>query len=143
MPTPTATQILCALNNCEVVDLEALDFCVITGGYMHDIHLNPLPAGSEPNYWPFERGEVLVLNEWGREPFGEGRKPSKWSVTTFETKDFDAATALSGLIKLDPKLPSGLYEWSDGLWIRPDDQEATEQRRRDRSALIAQIGDQD
>jgi hypothetical protein len=144
MSIPTAEQILYVLNDCEPLDLEALEFCVITGGYRHDLRGEKLAAGDRTNYWPFVHGELLVLGESGREPFGEGRKPSKWSVGTFHTKDYDAALALSELIKSGMAKQAGLYEWSDGLWVRPDDQDGTEERRRqDRSALIARIGDQD
>jgi hypothetical protein len=144
MPIPTAEQILYVLNGCETPDLESLEFCVITGGYGHDLRGEKLAVGEEANYWPFVRGELLVLNEWGRETFGEGRKPSKWSVEVFETKDYDAALALSELIKSGLADRDGLYEWSDGLWVRPDDQAGAEKRRRnDRSVLIARIGDND
>lgn len=143
MPIPTAEQILYVLNDCEALDLEALEFCVITGGSRYDMRANKLPPGEPANYWPFLRGELLILGESGREPFGEARKPSKWSVNTFETKDYNAALALSELIKSGLANQDGLYEWSDGVWIRPDDQDAAKQARRDRSALIAQIGDND
>lgn len=140
----TAEQVLYVLNDCEPLDLEALDFCVVTAGSRYDLRGNKLPTGEEPNFWPFERGELLVLGESGRERFGEHRKPSKWSVGTFETKDYDSALALSELITSDPELQAGLYEWSDGLWVRPDGQDAVRERRhQDHGALIAQIGDQD
>jgi len=143
MPIPTAEQILYVLNDCETVDLEALEFCVITGGSRRDILGNRLPDGASADYRGFEYGELLILDGSGREPFGDHRNPSKWSVTTFYTNNCDAALALSELIKLGPVLEDGLYEWSDGLWIRPDDQGAAKERRRtDRGALIAQIGDQ-
>lgn len=143
MPIPTAEQILYVLNDCEPVDLEALEFCVITGGSRRDVYGRKLSDGAPADYRGFEYGELLILNEFGREPFGDHRKPSKWSVTTFETKDYDAALALSELIKSGLAKQDGLYEWSDGLWVRPDDQDgAMERRRNNRSVLIAQIGDQ-
>jgi hypothetical protein len=144
MSIPTAEQILYVLNDCEPVDLEALEFCVITAGSRYDIRGNKLAAGEPANYWPFLCGELLVLGESGREPFNEGRKPSKWSVEVFETRNYAAALALSELIKSGLATANGLYEWLDGLWVQPDDQDAVKERRRaDRSALIAQIGDQD
>lgn len=37
--------------------------------------------GRNGSWFPFERGEVIVrYGEDGREPFGEGRQPDKWSV---------------------------------------------------------------
>jgi len=143
MPIPTAEQILYVLNDCEPLDLEALEFCVITGGYRHEINGAKLADGKPANYYPFERGELLVVDAGGW-ALPSGRKPSKWSVTTFETKDYDAALALSELIKSGMAKQDGLYEWSDGLWVRPDGQDnAKDRRRNDRSALIARIGDID
>lgn len=139
---PTAEQILYILNDCEPLDLEALEFCVITGGSRRDVNGTKLPDDAPSDYRGFELGELLILNEFGREPFGDHRNPSKWSVTTFETKDYDAALTLSGLIKSGLADQDGLYEWSDGLWVRPDDQSAARQAQRDRSTLIARIGDQ-
>ena len=144
MSIPTAEQILYVLNDCEPVDLEALEFCVITGGSRRDILGNRLPDGASADYRGFEYGELLILDGSGREPFGDHRNPSKWSVTTFYTNDYAAALALSELIKSGLADQGGMWEWSDGLWVRPDDQAGAEERRhQDRSALIAQIGDQD
>lgn len=45
------------------------------------------------HYWPFERGEVIILegDEYGREPFGEGRKPAKWDVELRPADSLDEA----------------------------------------------------
>lgn len=43
----------------------------------------------------FELGEILILDGSGREVGGMGRKPSKWSVTTEEFDDIEAAVARS------------------------------------------------
>jgi hypothetical protein len=143
MPTPTAEQILYILNDREHIDLEALTFCVITAGSRYGVRGNKLQDGEPASYYPFYPGELLVLlDPWGREPFGQGRDPSNFSVGTFETKDYDVAVALAELIQ-DVKPQPGLYEWSDGLWVRAEDQDAAKERRRqDRSALLAEIGDQ-
>lgn len=41
----------------------------------------------------FILGELLILNESGREPFGHGRKPSKWNIDIELFDDLDAAIA--------------------------------------------------
>jgi hypothetical protein len=65
----TADEILLVLNDLEPVDTASWVFCVITR------------TGEGAHSWPFQLGEVLVLNEqFGREPYGEGRKPAKWDV---------------------------------------------------------------
>ncbi len=118
MPDPTAEQILTALNDGEPVDYSTLEWCVITGGFAEGTDgRGNLVQLSEVKYWPFEQGELLVLNDYGREPFGDGRKPGKWSVTTFETRDYEQAVALSRLIKANPD-ERGLWEWTEGAWAR-------------------------
>ena len=64
-----ASDVLAVLNGLAPVDLSGLEFCVITATHRD--------GGT---YWPFERGEILVVDRDGREPFGEGRKPAKWDV---------------------------------------------------------------
>lgn len=41
----------------------------------------------------FTLGEILILNEDGRELAGAGRKPSKWYVTTEEFDSLEDAVA--------------------------------------------------
>jgi hypothetical protein len=118
MSDPTPEQILTVLNDGEPVDYAALEWCVITGGYAQDIdRYGNLVERDTVKYWPFEQGELLLLNENGREPFGEGRKPGKWSVTAFDTRDYEQALALSQLIKANPD-ERGMWEWADGAWTR-------------------------
>jgi hypothetical protein len=82
-----ADEILFVLNNLESIDYDALEFEVITAG-SNEIPGTGRAAGRmihlpEPSYGPFTLGEVLVLDKrWGYEPFGEGRKPGKWWVTS-------------------------------------------------------------
>lgn len=119
----TAEQVLYVLNGCEQPQLDGLWFCVITAGKRYDHAAGKVDPKCEPNYWPFQRGELIVLNdEYGREPFGEGRKPSKWDVATYQTQDFERARALSELICGNPRLRRGVYAWDGQRWRRPQDQ---------------------
>lgn len=117
MPVPTAEQILTALNDGEPVDYSTLEWCVITGGFATNIVGGRVVETDTVKYWPFAQGELLILNNYGREPFGEGRKPGKWSVTEFCTGDYEQALALSQLCKANPS-ERGLWEWIDGAWKR-------------------------
>lgn len=91
----TADEVLIVLNGLESVDLGGLEFGVITETYREN--------GS---WWPFERGEVLVLDrETGREPFGEGRKPAKWDVTCETAATFAEAMRIRNAIPV-------VDEWS-------------------------------
>jgi hypothetical protein len=83
-------EILTVLNGLEPVNTDDWVFCVITRGSRE--HYNSRTGQIEPrdeeSWWPFEKGEVVVLDdEYGREPFGEERKPSKWDL---EVEHFDS-----------------------------------------------------
>lgn len=121
MTDPTAEQILTVLNDGEPVDYSTLEWSVITGGYAEAVGAGRM-AGKlvqlpEVNYYPFEQGEILIVGPSGREAFGEGRKPGKWSVTEFTTRDYKQALALSQLCKANPT-ERGMWEWVDGAWVR-------------------------
>lgn len=63
-----ADEVLTVLNDLQPVDMTGWVFAVITDAYNDE-------------YWPFERGEVVVLTgEYEREPLGRLRKPAKWDV---------------------------------------------------------------
>jgi hypothetical protein len=82
-----ADDVLFVLNELEPVDMDELKFCVITAGSRQVIGMGPmagqiiqLPEGEE-RFTPFEKAEILVVvGDYGREPFGEGRAPRKWAV---------------------------------------------------------------
>lgn len=85
-----ADDILRVLAGLEPVNLDALKFTVITDAGSTAVVNGQLVNTGEPRFWPFEKGEILVNDgEGGREPFGEGRKPSKWDVAdeSFDTLD--------------------------------------------------------
>lgn len=66
-----AEEVLTVLNDLEPVDMTGWVFCVIADA----------PDGRDGGYWPFEKGEIVVLDgDYGREPLGQGRKPAKWDV---------------------------------------------------------------
>jgi hypothetical protein len=41
----------------------------------------------------FTKGEIVIVNDSGREEIGHGRKPNKWSVGTEEFDNIDEAVA--------------------------------------------------
>lgn len=115
---PTAEQILFVLNDCEPIDPAALWFCVITA------------PRSDGSWWPCQPGELLVVDDvCGRESIG-GRKPAKWDLSEYYTQDFEAAKALSDLVKGKPKPRKGWWEWDGQAWTRPEDQAAALERWR-------------
>ena len=79
-----ADEVLQVLNDLEPVEMGGWVFAVITDA-------SNLVAGAgrmagqvvklaEPNFGPFEKGEVVVLADDGREPCGGERNPDKWDV---------------------------------------------------------------
>ncbi len=91
-----AAEILLVLNGLEPVDTTGWVFCVVTHGAHHywDNSAQQMRESKEERFWPFEKGEVLVLaGEYEREPFGEGRKPAKWSNHEHHFKDLSEALA--------------------------------------------------
>lgn len=90
------------------LDVATLGFAVITAGrtlVVGDAN-NPQTRGKtfrvqEVEFWPFEKGEILVLPEGGyREPFGRGRSTAKYSVVTeWFGRDYDAAKRRSAEVK--------------------------------------------
>jgi hypothetical protein len=88
------------------LDPDRLGFAVITAGYTETAGQGRMAGKevklSEPSFWPFEQGELLVLNgsEFDREPFGEGRKPAKWDVgCEWFGHDYEAAKRRSDEVK--------------------------------------------
>lgn len=81
---PSAADVLLVLNDLEPIDLSTLTFHVITGAGTVAVIRGELVDTGQPRYWPFGKGEILIIGESDREPFGQGRKPSKWSVTVAE-----------------------------------------------------------
>lgn len=65
----------------------------------------------KPDFWPFEQGGILLaFGHAGREPFGHGRKSSKWFVDSEAFTTFAAAVTRSFQVKTaDPVF----YGWDD------------------------------
>jgi len=77
----TAEEVLTVLNGMRPVELADLEFAVAVEPAAESWcnQLQRMVPGE--SWWPFSRGEVVVLDvDSGREPFGEGRKPSKWDL---------------------------------------------------------------
>jgi hypothetical protein len=80
------------------LDPENLGFAVITAGTKLVPGMGPMAGKavtlSEVDFRGFRKGEILVLagDEFGREPFGAGRKPAKWDVRCeWFGRDYEAA----------------------------------------------------
>jgi hypothetical protein len=74
---------------------------------------------SEPDFWPFSQGGILVIMAGStREPFGPGRKTSKWFVATEVFQTYAEALARSEEVKAAP--PKGNGDPADyaHLWER-------------------------
>lgn len=81
-----AAEVLFVLNELEEPDYWDLEFCVITGGYTETpgtgAAAGEMVRLSWEHFWPFEKAEIIVVSKkTGGEPFGQGRKPSKWGVS--------------------------------------------------------------
>lgn len=93
----TPDEVLLVLNAMEPLDISQWEFAVVTEGAMEVAGQGRLAGQlvrlSEPNFYPFRQGEILVLAEDGREPLGEARKPGKWDVRVEYFDNLDAAKA--------------------------------------------------
>jgi hypothetical protein len=100
----TADVYLLVLNDMEPLDLASLEIVVITHGsdQLWNNREQRFQDVSEPSFWPFAQGEILVLTDYGREPLGAGRKPGKWDVHAQTCGTFAEALALSEQVKAAP-----------------------------------------
>lgn len=53
----------------------------------------------EPTFWPFSKGDILLIMDSGREPFDMGRKSSKWWVDSEEFETYEQAKKRSDEVK--------------------------------------------
>lgn len=72
----------------------------------------------EPSFWPFAQGEILLTFGGGREPFGKGRKPSKWNVAEKEFATYDEAKAFSDTVT--SVMPIFYGDAEDADWVRKE-----------------------
>lgn len=73
------------------------EIVVITKGSCYSAHTEA--RSDTPVFWPFEQGEIVLLDASGREPFGAGRKPSKWDVEAATCPTLALARGLSRIAK--------------------------------------------
>lgn len=89
-----ADDVLLILNGYSRL-ITSLTYCVITDPADEYWDNASQTYVRDESWWPFHMGEILVLGPDGREPFNEGRKPSKWDVITEETSDLVEAIKIS------------------------------------------------
>lgn len=90
------------------------EIVVVSRGSCYTIH-DMREKSERPVFWPFERGEIVFLGSSGREPFGEGRKPSKWDIEVISVSTLEEALELSRHIKSKPAqfMPDYKADWTD------------------------------
>lgn len=108
----TALEILETLHGPDCVG-QVSEIVVITKGSCYKI--NAEGKSDTPVFWPFEQGEILFLNAWGREPFGEERKPNKWDVEAVTCSTLAEARKLSEATRTAPAVFMSDYKetWTE------------------------------
>ena len=88
------------------------DILVITKGSCYRSHGG---RAQTPVFWPFEQGEIVFTGPSTREPFGEGRKPSKWDVEYVQCSTLAEALELSEQVRTaEPVfMPDYKLDWTD------------------------------
>jgi hypothetical protein len=131
--TLTATEALFLAAGCRTVSLDSLHIWVIVADYTPDMAEGVwISEGQEPHnpdaVWPFELGEILLVQTSRTvttEFCGKGRDVEYWHRFANRCMswrgDLDLAWALSQQVKAG--MPAGIYEWMDGRWQRPSDQD--------------------
>ena len=131
--TLTATEALFIAAGCRTVNLDSLSILVVVAEYTPDMAENvwlsegDVPPGPDA-VWPFELGEILLVRttrEDMTEFCGKGRDLEYWNKfadrCTSHRGDLGTAWALSQQVKAG--MPAGIYEFMDGRWQRPSDQD--------------------
>lgn len=122
-----AEQLLWLLNGQQPLPLDRIKFAVITGTYT--------PRPSEPQDWPFQRGEIIPIEDvpghwdpdanrhtdYDRELFGQRRSLEPWEMyrVTYTTSDVLDAVEVAELATAGR---DGFYEQFDGHWRLYSDQ---------------------
>lgn len=131
--TMTAAEALFIAAGCRTVNLDSLHIWVIVADYTPDMTKDMwLNEGEEPPgpdaVWPFKLGEMMVVQtsrEGSTEFCGKGRDLEYWQRFADRCMsrrgDLDTAWALSQQVKAG--MPAGIYEFMDGRWQRPSDQD--------------------
>jgi hypothetical protein len=103
------TRLLRIAADDDDMDPGSLEFAVITGGTTHVAGDANGPLRGQVikvpvTYWPFEKGEIVVLPEDGhREPLGAGRSTAKCDVVEERFgRDYEAAKRRSDEVKAAP-----------------------------------------
>lgn len=130
--TLTAAEALFIAAGCRTVNLDSLSIWVIVADYRPDPNDGCEPAFDPGRDWPFELGEILLVEShrdnpgFGYTEFGgKGRDLAYWGDRADDCfswhGDFDAAWVLAAQVKSGA--PAGIYEFMDDRWQRPSDQD--------------------
>lgn len=97
-------QLLRTAAEDDELDPAELEFAVITGGTTIAVMRGELLRNQPVNYWPFEKGEIIILPKDGfREPLGQGRSVAKYDVSYEQFgHDYAAAKRRSDEVKAAP-----------------------------------------
>ena len=97
------TRVLRLAAEDDELDPDELEFAVITGGTTDVVQRGKVAKSPTVSYWPFEKGEIIVLPVEGhREPFG-GRSTAKYGVRDERFgHDWAAAKRRSDEVKAAP-----------------------------------------
>ena len=87
----TPREILYLLNGRENIDLNKLEYAIAVAPSPMRFDVSKQAMVEEETWWPFTKGEILVVNDDGREPFGEQRHSCKWGIDFKYTKSLTEA----------------------------------------------------
>ncbi len=139
-----AEELLWLLNRQQTVPLNEISFVVITGTYT--------PRPSEPQEWPFRRGEIIPVvstpdvyegRDWGGydvEVFGARRSFQPWDMLNVVKQAYNVDDAVE-IATLAKDGPDGFYECPYGEWRLFSDQDEGRHRWAGACDEYLRIGD--
>lgn len=81
------------------IDLSSLEFAVATVIAPESFDGRAQKMVPKPSWYPFAEGEIVLVDDSGREPFGEQRHVRKWGVTFEYAKTLPGARLIRDRVK--------------------------------------------